>query len=181
MWPLFAGLAVAVVAVDQLTKAAVVSRLAPGQSTSIIGDWLRIVYGQNSGALFGLFRDNAGLFGIVSLGVIALIVGYHATAGRNLLVSIALGLLLGGAVGNLADRLRLGFVVDFVDAGVGGWRWYTFNVADAAISTAIVILLLVAAAPSLADRIAGRLGVRPTDRAGGPSAPPDDDGSDPEA
>ena len=161
MWPLFVVLALGVVGLDQLTKALVVSRLAPGQSTSVVGDWLRIVYGQNSGALFGMFRDNAALFGIVSLGVIALIVGYHATAGRNALVSIALGLLLGGALGNLTDRLRLGFVVDFVDAGIGGWRWYTFNVADAAISGAIVILLALAVAPGLAERVAARFGSGP--------------------
>jgi signal peptidase II len=161
MWPLFAVLALGVVGLDQLTKALVVSRLAPGESTSIVGDWLRIVYGQNSGALFGMFRDNAALFGIVSLGVIALIVGYHATAGRNVLVSVALGLLLGGALGNLTDRLRLGFVVDFVDAGIGGWRWYTFNVADAAISGAIVILLALAVAPGLAERVAVRFGSGP--------------------
>ena len=71
----------------------------------------------------------------MSLVVIGLIVAYHApVAAGALYLSIALGLLLGGALGNLIDRLRLGYVVDFVDIGIGDFRLYTFNVADAAIS-----------------------------------------------
>ena len=84
---------------------------------------------------------------------IGLIVGYHAKAGRSLYLSIALGLLLGGALGNLLDRLRLGYVVDFVDIGIGDLRFYTFNLADAAISTAIVMLIGGGALPGL-DRLA---------------------------
>jgi signal peptidase II len=64
------------------------------------------------------------------------------------MLSITLGLLLGGALGNLIDRVRLGYVVDFVDAGIGSLRWYTFNVADASISCAIVLLLIVALRPT---------------------------------
>ena len=75
---------------------------------------------------------------------------------RSLYLSIALGLLLGGALGNLIDRLRLGYVVDFVDVGIGDLRFYTFNVADAAISTAIVLLLAVAIVPSLARIVDAR-------------------------
>jgi len=59
-------------------------------------------------------------------------------------MSVALGLLLGGAVGNLIDRFRFGYVLDFVDLGIGALRWYTFNVADAAISASILLLLLTA-------------------------------------
>ena len=108
-----------VVVLDQLTKAWLTSFLAPGQMQSVVGDYIRLVHGQNNGALFGLFRDSALLFGIVSLGVIALIVGYHARGGRSVYLSITLGLLLGGALGNLIDRLRLGYVVDFVDPASG--------------------------------------------------------------
>lgn len=154
-WPLFFGLAGTIVVVDQLTKAWVVSRLAPGESTSVVGDMLRLVNGRNSGALFGLFRDQAILFAAASIAVIAIIVGYHARTGRSRLASIALGLLLGGAIGNLTDRIRLGYVVDFVDAGIGGWRWYTFNVADAAISVAIVMLVLLVIWPGRGERARG--------------------------
>ena len=134
---------------------------------SVVGDLVRLVFSQNSGALFGLFRDNASIFGIVSLAVIGLIVAYHGRAGRSLYLSIALGLLLGGALGNLTDRLRLGYVVDFVDIGIGDFRWYTFNVADAAISLAIVMLIGAAFIPAigrLVERAVGWL-IPPTRRA----------------
>jgi signal peptidase II len=143
-WPLFVGLAAVVVVLDQLTKAWVVGRLAPGQSLDVADDLLRIVHGQNNGGLFGLFAGQAPVFAVVSLGVVALIVAYEGRAGRSLLVTLALGLLLGGAIGNLTDRVRIGYVVDFVDAGIGAVRWYTFNVADAAISGAILLLILLA-------------------------------------
>lgn len=155
-WVVFLGLAGIVVVLDQLTKAWLVSNFAPGDVVEVVGDVVRLVFGQNSGALFGLFRDQALLFGLVSLGVIGLIMAYHGHSPRSLYLSIALGLLLGGALGNVIDRLRLGYVVDFVDIGVGNLRFYTFNVADAAISTSIVLLIAVAIVPSLARVVDGR-------------------------
>ena len=152
-WLLFIGLAAAVVVADQATKALVTSALQPGESRPILGDLLRIVFSQNSGALFGLFKDNAVMFGLVSLGVIGLIVAYHGRAGGSTFMTVTLGLLLGGAIGNMLDRLRLGYVVDFVDGGIGTVRWYTFNVADAAISLAIVLLIVAALRPSLVEPV----------------------------
>jgi len=147
-WPIFLGLAALVVVADQLAKAWLVSMLpVPGDRLSVIGDYARLVHSQNSGALFGLFKDQALLFGIVSIGVVGLIVWYHGSSGRNTLLSVALGLLLGGALGNLTDRLRLGYVVDFVDLGIGDLRFYTFNVADMAISGAVLLLILSAFLP----------------------------------
>lgn len=143
-WEIFLPLAAAVVVVDQLTKLWLTGLLDPGERREVLGDLVRIVHGQNSGALFGLFQDQAILFGLVSLVVIALIVGYHATSGRQPVLSLALGLLLGGAIGNMLDRFRLGYVVDWVDAGLGDLRFYTFNVADAAISGAILLLIVLA-------------------------------------
>lgn len=151
-WVTFLGLAAVIIAADQLTKAWLVSYLAPGQSVAVLGDWLRLVHSQNSGGLFGLFRDQALPFGLVSLVVVGLIVVYHGRSAPNRYVSITLGLLLGGAVGNLIDRLRIGYVVDFVDAGIGGLRWYTFNVADTAISFAILLLFAASVWPSVARR-----------------------------
>jgi signal peptidase II len=149
-WGVFVGIAVVVVLVDQLTKAWLVANLAPGEVLRVVGDTIRLVYHQNSGALFGLFRDQAIVFGLISIGVIGLIIGYHARSARSLYLSVALGFLLGGAIGNLIDRLRLGYVVDFVDIGIGDLRFYTFNVADSAISTAILLLVGVALIPGLA-------------------------------
>jgi signal peptidase II len=149
-WALFGSLALAIVVADQLTKAWIVANVDPAQPTHVVGDYLRLIVSHNNGALFGLFHGQAMLFALASLGVMALIVGYHARTGGSLVMSVALGLLLGGAIGNVTDRLHYGYVVDFVDAGIGGLRWYTFNVADSAISLALVLLVLVAVRPSLA-------------------------------
>ena len=140
---------------DQLTKAWLVANVALGEVREVVGESVRLVYHQNSGALFGLFRDQAIVFGLLSIVVIGLIVGYHAQSGRSRYMSIALGFLLGGALGNLVDRLRLGYVVDFVDIGIGDLRFYTFNVADSAISTAIVLLVAVAILPGVARFVDG--------------------------
>ena len=147
-WLIFGGLAAIVLVLDQLSKAWIVANIAPGQTVDVLGDLVRLIYTRNSGALFGLFGSSATLFGIGSFAVLVLIVWYHARAPRSLVLSIALGLLLGGAVGNLIDRLRIGFVVDFVDMGLGTLRFFTFNIGDSAISTAILILLVLAVRPS---------------------------------
>jgi signal peptidase II len=150
-WLLFAGLAATVFILDQLAKAWIVANVDPGRPIRLVDDLLRLVVTHNTGALFGLFRDQAGLFAIASIGVIALIVVYHGRSGHNPLLSVTLGLLLGGAIGNLADRVRLGYVIDFVDAGIGNLRFYTFNVADAAISCSLVLMLALAFVPSLGE------------------------------
>lgn len=153
LWVPFVALAAAIAIVDQLTKAWLVSFLAPGQSTSVVGDLVRLVHAQNSGGLFGLLRGYALPFGILSLGAIAAIAVFHAKSGRSPVMTLALGLLLGGAIGNLVDRLRLEYVVDFVDIGIGSLRWYTFNVADASISASIALLLAMSVWPWVAERI----------------------------
>ena len=140
----------AVVVADQLSKVLIVANFDVGVTSNVFGDSARIWLSHNTGALFGLFRDQAPIFAAFSLAVIGLIVWYEAQAGGNLIVTLALGLLLGGAVGNLTDRLRLGYVVDFVDLGIGTWRFYTFNVADSAITGAVALLLLMAVLPGLA-------------------------------
>ncbi len=154
-WGLFGALGAGIVVVDQLVKAWIVSAGAfeIGRPVEIAGDVIRITLSHNQGALFGLFQGSAPLFALVSLAVLGVIVWYEAHAGQQLAVSLALGLLIGGAIGNLIDRLRLGYVVDFVDAGIGGWRWYTFNVADASISLAIVLLILLAIWPQRAEAV----------------------------
>jgi signal peptidase II len=149
-WAAFLALAGGIVVADQLVKQWVVTTVSYGSVMPILGDYLRIWHVHNTGALFGLFRNQAVLFAALSIGVVALIVWFH---GRSVVTNgwfatLALGLLLGGAVGNLADRIRLGYVVDFVDMGVGDLRFYTYNVADAAISAALVLLILMAFWPS---------------------------------
>jgi len=148
-WGIFFGVAIGVIVVDQLSKAWLVANVEVGQMVSVIGDLVRFVQSANSGALFGLFRDQAILFALVSIGVIGLIVAYHGRSGRSVYLSVALGLLLGGAVGNMIDRLRLGHVTDWVDIGIGTIRFWTFNVADSAITIAILMLVAMALFPAL--------------------------------
>lgn len=151
-WVLFGSIAIGVVVLDQLSKAWIVGHLDPGAPpTQVLGDWLRIVYWKNSGILFGMLPQSAAAFAVVSLLVAGLIVLYHARAGRGVVTTIALGLLLGGALGNLLDRLRYGAVVDWVDMGIGSWRFYTYNVADACITTAIIMLIVMAVFPMTAE------------------------------
>jgi signal peptidase II len=188
-WFLFASLAAVVVASDQVAKGLVTSGLTPGQSVEVVGDLVRIVFGQNTGALFGLFKDNAVMFGVVSLIVIGLIVAYHGRSASSVYLTITLGLLLGGAIGNMLDRLRLGYVVDFVDVGLGTLRFYTFNVADSAISLSILLLLLAAIRPSLVEGPKGASvppapagsGAGPAGSARGTAAPDDEAKRGPDA
>ena len=110
----------------------------------MLGDLVRVALSHNDGGIFGLLGASAGLLGLVSIAVIGIIVWLQAHQGRTSpLLTVALGLLLGGALGNLIDRLSRGFVVDWVDMGIGDRRFYTFNVADSAISIAVVILLVL--------------------------------------
>ncbi len=150
-WVVFGALALVVVVIDQLSKAWVVSQLAPGAGMVVIPDLLNVVYGQNSGILFGMLPQSAPAFAIVSMGVTALIVLYHAKAGRGFVTTVALGLLLGGAIGNLLDRLNHGHVIDWVDMGIGTVRFWTYNVADACITTSIVLLIAMAIVPRIAE------------------------------
>ncbi len=168
-WFLFVGLALVVLLADQASKALVDGHFAlawtsapvPGLAapTPVIGDLVRIAKSYNDGGLFGLFGSSALLLALGSMGVIVLIVAYQARAGLRgpLLLTVCLGLLLGGALGNLLDRLRLGTVIDFVDMGLGGTRWYTFNVADASLSLAIVGLVVLALVGDRADGASDRV------------------------
>jgi len=158
----FGALAGGVVLADQVSKRwvdanfqlAYLSTPIPGLAapTPVIGDLVRIAKSYNDGGLFGLFGTAAPMLALASLVVIAIIVWFQwrAASSGPLLMTITLGLLLGGAVGNLLDRLRLGYVIDYVDTGLGTNRWFTFNVADAAISLAIVGLI---AMTFLGDRL----------------------------
>jgi signal peptidase II len=152
-WIVFLTLAVGVVVLDQASKAFIDSAFAlasahgpaPGLAdpTPILGDLVRIAKSYNDGGLFGLFDATAPILAVASLVVIGILVVVQARSGPSApwLTTIALGLLLGGAIGNLIDRIRYAYVIDWVDMGIGDWRFYTFNVADSAISIAIVLLL----------------------------------------
>jgi len=143
---LFWGTAVAIVVSDVITKLLAESFLARRLPLSVIGDWvqLRLVY--NQGAAFGLDVGENSRWVFFGLAVIALFVlgsMVRSTRPGDRFRLLALALVCGGAAGNLIDRIRSAQgVVDFVDIGVGGWRWPTFNVADSAITVGAIALAL---------------------------------------
>ncbi len=137
-------LAFTVAVSDQLLKGWVVANYKLNTPAPVLGDWLRIDFIHNAGGLFGIFQDSAHVFAIVTIIVVAVLIALEVGSGwRSWLVTITLGLLLGGAIGNFIDRIRVGYVVDFVDIGIGTWRFYIFNVADAAVTVSILLMVVI--------------------------------------
>lgn len=132
-----------VIAVDRGSKMVVegMDLAAPYQ---IVGLYLQIIRGENRGGLFGILQGSAPLLALLSIGVIVALVIYHERERlpRVSPLTVGVGLLIGGAIGNLIDRVAFGYVLDFIDIGVGSLRFWTFNIADAGISLGIVILLV---------------------------------------
>jgi signal peptidase II len=132
--------AVAIFVLDRITKIAVETNLAVGSSIDVLGQWVRISHVTNSGAAFGLLPERTTLLSILSVAaVLAIVFYYRKLAADSLLIAMTLGMQLGGAFGNLVDRVRQGYVVDFVDVGIpGGLRFWSFNVADSSIVVGII-------------------------------------------
>jgi len=133
--------------VDQVTKAWAVRRLRFGETVRAVEGFLHFGYAENPGIAFGQFQEG-GEFGrwllialaaLAAVGVALYIFRAARTDDRTL---GACALLLAGIVGNLTDRVRLGYVIDFIEVHLGSYQWPTFNVADAAICTGAVLLAL---------------------------------------
>ena len=137
-----------VVVLDQITKAAVLKHLAPGTHINIIDGFATLTLVMNPGLAFGLLGGvpTAWRWIVAVLSIAALIVlarvALRVLPGGSRLDQIAIGLIFGGAIGNLIDRLRFGAVVDFVDLHYRGYHWPAFNVADSAISIGVVLLAI---------------------------------------
>lgn len=138
-----AGTAAIGYAADQVSKLLVVAGMRLGESHDVIGDLVRIWYVQNTGAAFSLFPGAIWLFLPVTVGALIMIAYFfRAFRDRGPLIHVILGTILAGTLGNLTDRLRLGYVVDFVSVGIGQNRFPTFNVADSAVVVGIGLLVL---------------------------------------
>lgn len=142
-WWVLPGVTILTVALDQLTKYLVVTNLGLYEAWApfpALAKWFDIHYVTNTGAAFGLFRSGGLFLKIVAIVVSLVILFYyrHVPDGQWLL-RISLGLQLGGSLGNLTDRLRVGHVVDFLDFRV----WPVFNVADASIVCGVALLALL--------------------------------------
>jgi signal peptidase II len=143
-----AALALAVVVLDQITKAVVRSRFRLYESHDIIPGLVSLVHGRNRGMAFGFLSGGglpaqAVLLAVLSTGVLLLVILHWRRLGEGpRLLRVALALVAGGAVGNLIDRVRLGYVTDFVHVYWRRYEWPDFNVADSAITIGIVLLLV---------------------------------------
>jgi signal peptidase II len=141
------SIALVVIALDQASKTWIVNFFAErsGEPVAMLTPFFNFVLTGNRGMSFGLFNNNAAMNTAVftvlaTVIVIALIVWLRRA--QNNLIRLAIGMIIGGAIGNVIDRLLRGAVVDFLDFHLGTWHWYAFNVADAAICLGVIGLLL---------------------------------------
>ena len=139
-----------VIIIDQITKIWIKNNLAIWESWDIIGSFLRFTHVKNTGIAFGIGVGDYKIL-VTFLSIIATVfIAYMHWQERNNhpLVINSLGLILGGAIGNLIDRSYIFFsetyngVVDFIDVGAGEFRWYTFNIADSAVTVGVILYLL---------------------------------------
>jgi len=141
------GLPVTVLALilDQVTKVLVYDRLwQPPRRVELLG-FLDLVPVENRGISFGLFQGqgNTGVWLISAFALtVSLGLGFWMSRVSRRWPALALGLIIGGALGNVIDRLRFGWVIDFIDFHVSTWHWPAFNMADAAITVSVGILLI---------------------------------------
>ena len=148
MWKLaYLAAAGAVFVIDQMTKAWAVRRLRFGDAREVIPNFLNFAYAENPGVAFSFFdgHGDAGRWGLSAVAAIAaiLVLYYFWRVPRSDDRTLGgLALLLAGIVGNVTDRMRLGFVVDFIDVQFGSWHYPTFNVADTAICIGAGLLIL---------------------------------------
>ena len=144
---LFWPIAATIVVLDYVTKRMVEARLVPHVAHSVFGDWFRLTLTYNTGAAmnFSLGTSSRMVFTVVAIVMITVIVQmYRATPRNDYWQATALALIAGGALGNLLDRLRSARgVVDFIDIGSPGWRFWTFNIADSGVTCGAVLLALL--------------------------------------
>jgi signal peptidase II len=142
--------AAVVLVLDQLSKLWVVAGMKVGDIQPVIDGFLRLRYTHNSGAAFGLFRDATGVLSIISLVIITgLVVAFVRLGHPSTLATLASGLIVGGALGNLFDRVRLGYVVDFIEVynphielNSTIYTFPVFNVGDSGITVGVIIILI---------------------------------------
>jgi signal peptidase II len=139
-------LATFVVLADQMSKWWVMHQIVPPPEGISVTDFLNLVIVKNRGVTFGLlsrFDPHWMSYALIGLAAMILfLLGRWLWRTSSTLVAVALGLIMGGAIGNIIDRFRFGAVVDFLDFHLAGYHWYSFNLADSAIVTGVGLLFL---------------------------------------
>lgn len=132
-----------IVALDQYSKYLVVRRLPYGSTVEVIPNLFNLTFVKNFGAAFGLFQNQLAVFVVVAVVAISVIVVYSfIISEKEYTLQIGLAFLLGGAIGNFIDRLRLGYVIDFLHLHHDAWHWPVFNIADIAIDIGVALILI---------------------------------------
>lgn len=136
-------IALIVIAIDQWTKWLVVKKMEIGESIEIIKNFLYITSHRNRGAAWGILQGQMWLFYIITVIVIIAIIYYIQKMAKNQkLLGVALGLILGGAIGNFIDRLHAQEVVDFINTYIFGYDFPVFNIADSALVVGVILFIL---------------------------------------
>lgn len=136
-------LGIVVLVLDQLTKQAVRSHLVYAESHPVIGGFFNLVYVRNDGAAWNILAGHGIVLILISVAVLMLLFVYRRSFLKEQMSHrILLGLLIGGIAGNLVDRIRFGWVTDFLDFQFGSYHYPSFNVADSAICIAIGLYVL---------------------------------------
>ena len=144
----YLALVLAILVLDRWTKSLILSKFDLNETITVIDGLFDITYVRNTGVAFSMFSSidspaKSGLLSLFTAAAAVLVIVYSLRSpAQDRLLQTGLSLILGGALGNLYDRLNYGFVVDFLDFYIGPYRWPTFNVADTAISTGVFLLAI---------------------------------------
>jgi len=146
---LFIGPALTILLLDQVSKWLAINHLEPHQILSVIPGFFNIILVKNRGMAFGIFsqaRSGFYYYFLISTTIAAIVVilffFFYWTKRNQKWLTVGLSLILGGAIGNLIDRVRLGYVIDFLDFFLKDYHWHTFNVADSAVTVGTFWLLI---------------------------------------
>ncbi len=142
------GIAASVVIIDQLTKLWIMINFGLHEQQNVVPGFFNLVYVTNTGAAFGFLAGSKSwlrqifFVGVGAVALVVIVYAYGHLKKQGRMFVYALGLIGGGAIGNLIDRLRFGSVVDFLDFYLGGYHWPAFNVADSAITVGVGLFML---------------------------------------
>lgn len=129
---------------DQLSKYIISNKMYLGQSIKLIGSFLRLTYAKNPNAAFGIPIGSPILMIILtSVATVLLIFYFFRLKDNGNLISVGLAMIIGGAIGNLIDRIRMRQVIDFIEIGVKRFKWPIFNIADSFVTIGIIIILYI--------------------------------------
>jgi signal peptidase II len=148
-WRRAGAVAAVVLLVDQVTKAIVSSSIALGDSRHLLPG-VTLVHAENSGVAFSLFTGSEAGVVVLTIVIVGCVLAYFATHLRQRLMWLASGMIVGGAIGNLTDRIRAGAVTDFIKLPA----WPAFNLADASITLGVLVLILILGRGGVAARTA---------------------------